>query len=124
MKQRIKIFLASLGLIVSAGFAMSTPALAVNPGFGGCSANPGSAVCRANGTDNVQKILKNVINILLFVVGSVAIILIIVGGIKYTTSAGDSNSVNSAKNTIIYAVVGLVISAMAWAIVNFVLKNI
>ena len=46
------------------------------------------------------------------------------GGIKYTTSAGDTNKVTSAKNTIIYAVIGLIISIMAYAIVNFVIGQI
>ena len=68
--------------------------------------------------------IKSIINILLFIIGAVAVIMIIIGGIKYTTSNGDSNQVTSAKNTIMYAIIGLVVALMAFAIVNFVLKNI
>ena len=50
--------------------------------------------------------------------------MIIIGGIKYVTSNGDSSGVTSAKNTILYAVVGLVVAVMAYTIVNFVLTNV
>lgn len=127
MKQRIKLFLASLGVISATLLPTVMPAgvSAVNPYAvcgGGNSKN--SAVCKAQGTDNVFNVIKSVINILLYVVGVVSVIMIIVGGIRYTTSAGDSNGVSSAKDTIIYAVVGLVVSVMAYAIVNFVLTNL
>ena len=46
--------------------------------------------------------------------------MIIYGGIQYTTSAGDSGKVTNAKNTILYAIVGLIVSILAYAIVNFV----
>lgn len=127
MKQRIKIFLASLGLIGATllPMAATTGVSAVNP-YGACGAanSKNSSVCQAGGTNNVTNVIKSVINILLYVVGTVSVIMIIVGGIRYTTSAGDSNGVSGAKNTIIYAVVGLVVSIMAFAIVNFVLKNL
>jgi hypothetical protein len=122
MKQRIKMVLASLGIIAGVLFPAMVPATthAIDP-FGGCSGNTQSKVCQAKGTDSVTKIMKSVINILLYIIGIVSVILIIVGGLKYITSAGDSNGVNSAKNTILYSVVGLVIAIMAYAIVNFVL---
>jgi hypothetical protein len=47
--------------------------------------------------------------------------MIVIGGIKYTTSNGDSSAITSAKNTILYSVVGLVVAILAFAIVNFVL---
>lgn len=127
MKQQIKIFLASLGLISATllPVAATTGVSAVNP-YGACGAQSAksSSICKAGGTDNITKVLNSVVNILLYVVGTVSVIMIIVGGIRYTTSAGDSNGVSSAKNTIIYAVVGLVVAVMAYAIVNFVLKNL
>jgi heme/copper-type cytochrome/quinol oxidase subunit 2 len=58
------------------------------------------------------------------VAGFVAIIVIVIGGIRYATSAGDSSSVQSAKNTVQYAVVGLVVIIMAAAITDFVIKNV
>jgi hypothetical protein len=57
---------------------------------------------------------------LLFLLGAVAVVMIVIGGMKYTTSNGDSAAITSAKNTILYSVVGLVIAIMAYAIVNFV----
>lgn len=78
----------------------------------------------ANATSSVNKIIKTVINILSFVVGVVSVIMIIIGGLKYVTSGGDSNSISSAKNTILYALVGLVIVALAQVIVMFVLNRV
>lgn len=82
-----------------------------------------SAVCQTN-TDLIGGILKNVINILLFFAGTISVIVIIVGGIRYITSDGDPGSASKAKNTIIYALVGLVIAIMSFAIVNFILSRI
>jgi hypothetical protein len=56
-------------------------------------------------------------------VGFVAVIMIIIGGLKYVTYSGDSSNINSAKNTILYAVVGLVVVALAQIIVKFVLAK-
>lgn len=64
------------------------------------------------------------INVFLFLIGAVSVVMIIFGGFKYVTSAGESSAVSSAKNTILYAVVGLVISVAAYAIVGFVLGSL
>ena len=69
-------------------------------------------------------LVKKVINILLWAIGIISVIMIIIGGIRYATSNGDSTQVTAAKNTIMYAVVGLVIAIFAYAIVNFVLTQI
>ena len=68
--------------------------------------------------------IKTIVNVLLFLLGAIAVIMIIFGGIKYTTSNGDSSQVTSAKNTILYAVVGLVVAILAYAIVNFVISSL
>lgn len=78
--------------------------------------------CDDGGTQ-VSDVIKTVINIMSAVGGIIAVIMIIIGGIKYTTSNGDSNSAASAKNTIIYALVGLVVVAFAQVIVQFVLQR-
>jgi hypothetical protein len=80
----------------------------------GTTADP-KRICTLNDT------LKTIVNTLLFIIGAISVIMIVIGGIKYTTSNGDSSAVTSAKNTILYAVIGLVIALMAYAIVNFVL---
>ena len=63
------------------------------------------------------------LNAVVAVAGLVAVIFIIIGGINYMTSAGDPNKVKKAKDTILYAVIGLVICVLAFAIVNFVITN-
>lgn len=71
----------------------------------------------------IENGIKNVVNVLLYLLGAIAVIMIVVGGIKYTTSNGDSSGVTSAKNTILYSVIGLVVALLAYAIVNFVLAQ-
>ncbi|MDR0591009.1 MAG: pilin [Candidatus Nomurabacteria bacterium] len=72
------------------------------------------------GADGVFTII---INVVLFLVGAISVIMLIYGGIKYTTSAGDTAKVTSAKNTIMYAIVGLIVAILAYAIVNFVVGS-
>ena len=65
---------------------------------------------------------KQVTNTILYIVGIIAVIMLIIGGIRYVTSGGDSKKVTDAKNTVLYAIIGLVISFLAFAIVNFVIS--
>lgn len=74
-------------------------------------------------TSDLQGLLNTVINIFSLVVGVIAVVMIIVGGLRYITSGGDSGKVSAAKTTIIYALVGLVIVALAQLIVHFVLSQ-
>lgn len=69
-------------------------------------------------------IITRVINTILFVVGILSVIMIIYGGIKYSTSGGDAPKVTSAKNTIMYAIIGLIVAILSYAIVNFIIANI
>lgn len=66
-------------------------------------------------------VITTITNTLLFVVGALAVIMIIFGGIRYATSGGNASSVTAAKNTILYAIVGLIIAFLAFALVNWVL---
>lgn len=77
-----------------------------------------------NSNDSVNKIITTVINIFSLIVGVVSVIMIIIGGLRYITSGGDSGNVTNAKNTILYAIVGLVIVALAQIIVHFVLSRV
>jgi hypothetical protein len=89
------------------------------------SATPSSTTSCADtqsGT-NVNSIVTTVINVFSWLVGVVSVIMIIVGGFKYVTSGGESSGVTSAKNTILYAIVGLIIVAISQVIVKFVLSN-
>ena len=69
----------------------------------------------------IDDIITAVINIFSLVVGVVAVIMIIIGGLKYITSGGDSGNITGAKNTILYAIIGLVVVALAQFIVKFVI---
>lgn len=67
-------------------------------------------------------VFKQITNTILYIVGIVAVIMLIIGGIRYVTSGGDSKKVTDAKNTVLYAIIGLVIAFLAYAIVNFVIS--
>lgn len=86
----------------------------------------GSEACQIEGdsVSTVNRILTLVINIFSLVVGVAAVIMIIVGGLRYIISGGDSGNVQSAKNTILYAIIGLVVVALAQFIVKFVLTKV
>jgi hypothetical protein len=71
----------------------------------------------------IKELLKSVIDIFSFVVGFIAVVMIIIGGVKYITSGGDSGNVTGAKNTILYAIIGLVVVALAQLIVRFTLST-
>ena len=66
-------------------------------------------------------VFQTVTNVLLFIIGAVSVIMLIIGGVRYTISQGDSSAVTSAKNTILYAVIGLIVAILAYAVVNFVI---
>jgi hypothetical protein len=117
-----KQLLVVFGIIAGVG-AVALPAqtsYAINV-FNQCSGNSSSAVCKSTG-DSFNTMIKTVINILLYVLGMVAVIMIVIGGIRYTTSNGDAGAVKSAKDTILYSVIGLVVAIMAYSIVNFVVS--
>ena len=92
--------------------------------------NDATKTCK-NGTvvvdcseSSINNLVSQVINILSIVVGIVAVIMMIYGGFRYITSGGDSGNVSSAKNTILFAIVGLVVVALAQIIVKFVLNKV
>ena len=73
--------------------------------------------------DDLPAQIKNITNVLLFILGAIAVIMLIIGGIKYTTSNGDPQSVKSAKDTILYSVIGIVVAILAYAIVSWVVES-
>jgi hypothetical protein len=87
--------------------------------------NPGE--CRVAGTEattRINRVIHTIVNLLSALVGIVAVIMIIVGGFRYITSGGNDTSVTSAKNTILYAIIGLVVVALAQLIVRFTLSKL
>lgn len=81
------------------------------------------AVNDLGGGDSLEltSVIKLIIDVLLYFIGALSVVMIIYGGFKYVTSSGESSAVASAKNTILYAVIGLIVSVLAFGIVNFVI---
>lgn len=122
MKESItkKVNLIRTGALASALSALSAAPVYAQIGDG-IKATEGAADTGAN---DLNAVIRNVINVLLFVVGVAAVIMLIVGGIRYVVSAGDQQAVAGAKNTILYAIVGIVVAVLAYAAVNFVFTTL
>ncbi|MBQ1298639.1 hypothetical protein IIY24_02275 [Candidatus Saccharibacteria bacterium] len=117
------IILVIASLVGFSAFSLS-PAFATNP----CDGNLPETVREANGCegseDKLPGIVINIINAIITVLGIVAVIFIIIGGVQYMTSTGDAPKIKKARDTILYAVIGLAVCVLAFAIVNFVIKDI
>lgn len=77
----------------------------------------------SSGSTGIGKLIRTIINVLSIIIGAVAVIMIIIGGFRYITSGGSAEGTKAARQTIVYAIVGLVIVALAQIIVHFVLNN-
>lgn len=85
----------------------------------------GAAQAKPTGaTDTLPEIFGNIANVLIFLVGAIAVIMLIVGGLRYVISGGDPKNVEGAKNTIFYAIIGIVVAILAYAAVNFVINQL
>lgn len=115
--------LAGLSLALPVATYAATPQEEACTSIGGTYAG-GKCTTTTAGGGTVESLLSNVINLFSIIVGVIAVVMIIVGGLKYITSRGDSSSVSSAKNTILYAVVGLVVAALAQFLVHYVLARV
>ncbi|MDB5182067.1 MAG: hypothetical protein JWP13_830 [Candidatus Saccharibacteria bacterium] len=79
--------------------------------------------CTSGGAD-IDRIIKVALNILSWVAGIAAVIMIVIAGLRYITSGGDSSSIAGAKNALIYALVGVVVVAVSQGLVFFILGNV
>jgi hypothetical protein len=118
----LKTIAASIVLV--AAVALPTAAADVNPKQSLCEGSggtwDGTSCATPLGQPQVVTTFNTVSNILLFLAGAVAVVMIIIGGIRYVTSNGDQNQITGAKNTIMYAVIGVIVTICAYAIINFV----
>ncbi len=108
------------------GVAMMSPAYAADDkGAGQYLPNIGSSSGLVQTTDDqsLMKVVGSIINVVIGIVGVIAVVMMIVGGINFITSQGDTAKVTKARNTILYGVVGLVVALLAFAIVNFVISS-
>lgn len=95
------------------------------------SADPaaaGASCAQANGTSSnlfaQGGVFQTVSSVLIFLVGAVAVIFLIIGGLRYVVSNGNEKNVESAKNTILYAIIGIVVAVVSYALVNFVISSL
>jgi hypothetical protein len=122
MKKLLIYGIATLALVFGLAFMLQAPDVSANALDEACASDPGSVLCDDGEGGSVQAIIAVIVNTLLFIVGIISVIMIIVGGIRYTVSAGDGNAVAAAKATILYAVIGLVVAFASYAIINWVLR--
>lgn len=132
IKRKLRLIVASslmlVPLMVPAAVAAQDCLDGGDGGIGNClqsgaeKTDPGSTGTE-NAGERVNEIIKLVINVFSLIVGVVSVIMIIIGGLKYITSGGEGSNITGAKNTILYAIIGLVVVALAQVIVQFVLEK-
>jgi len=132
MKKSIKTILAGLLVVpvLTLGMTLFTPLLhsvsaePVTGGAAGGAADVRDETQQAETLFGDGGIFTTIVNVALYVIGAVSVLMLIYGGIRYTMSGGDTAAVTAAKNTILYALIGVVVALLAYAIVNFVLQNL
>ena len=123
-KLRVVIATMMIALGIGAVF-VPQPAFAANCSNASDCINQGVSSTGGTGTNkNLSQIIKIIVNVLLFLIGLVSVIMIIIGGFRYVTSNGAPDQAKAARNTIMYAVIGLVIAILAYAIVSFVIARL
>lgn len=106
--------------VLSVAVALPQEVLAVNV----CDGDAASSMYCTNKEEDVNSIIKAVVDLLLMAVAIISVIVIIVGGIFFALANGDSARVAKARNTVLYAVIGLVVSLFSYAIVQFVFNRV
>jgi hypothetical protein len=119
---KLKLAAITIGVLVSmAAVVPAQQALAQSPAEQAQSGVNQVGGNQSGTSGSLTGMIRTGVNILLFITSAIAVVMIIYGGIKYVTSRGEAADVASAKNTILYAVVGLVVAILAYAIVGFVI---
>lgn len=121
MKKILRIVLPILLIVALVG-------LVVVPEASALTLQEGAEAARCDGCPSdlfgEKGAFRQITNTILYIVGIIAVIMLIIGGIRYVVSGGDSKKVTDAKNTVLYAIIGLVIAVFAYAIVNFVITSL
>lgn len=113
--------------LLLATLVLPLSAWAITPGEIGkkaCEANPDALGCNGSTLFGSGSIFNNIVNVIIFVVGALSVFMIVIGGLRYVLSGGDSAGVKSAKDTILYALVGVGVAIFAWTIVTFVIGKV
>lgn len=124
----IKVLLAGMLMVpvLALGMTLAGPATQSVSAVGGIK----EGATAAQGDDQPAElfgkgsIFQLITNTALYVIGAISVLMLIYGGVRYTTSMGNEKDVTAAKNTILYAIVGIIVALMAYAIVNFVLTSL
>jgi hypothetical protein len=130
----MKQFIARIVMVASViGLMIAPVAFSTNAAYAACNDSGTSVLSGVNCAqgDNVKgnlfggsnSLFKVISNTLLFIIGAISVIMLIIGGFRYVVSQGDSTQVTAAKNTILYAVIGIIVALLAYAIVNFVVAQ-
>lgn len=120
----ILLSLASLFLVALAPFQVASAATDPVDVFNGACSGNNAEFCPDSSGDGIFGIIKVVIRVILIIGGIIAVIMIIIGGIRYMTSNGDQADVKAAKDTILYAVIGLIVASGGYAIVTWVVGQL
>jgi Type IV secretion system pilin len=127
MRTKLKLLVAgavlSLSLIAPVSYAATgtSDVFQNNPG---CSSASGTNICGGTSGDGLFAVIRSIIQVLLIAGGVIAVIMIIIGGLRYMTSNGEQAQVKAAKDTILYAIVGLVVTMVAYAIVTWAVGKV
>lgn len=129
----VKVATLIIGIITGINLLYLTPTFAANNSSSGASnvCDSGApqevkdaAGCRGKNANALPSIIQGILSAIIGVAGLVSVVYIIVGGVQYMTSSGDASKTEKAKKTVLYACIGLIICALAFVIVNFVIGNI
>ena len=114
-------------LIITLGILLSTILLPM-PTYGISSVQTGANAAQGNGQPSDlfgdNGIFTTITNTMLFIIGALSVIMLILGGLRYVISGGNAAAITAAKNTILYAIVGLIVALLAYAAINFVLTTL
>ncbi len=117
-------------LLGSATVATTSVVLAANNAFAAFNGGIEEGAEAARGQDHVVDlfgtagVFATITNILLFLIGAIAVIMLIIGGFRYVLSGGNTASVTAAKNTILYAIIGIIVALLAYAAINFIISSL
>lgn len=130
---KVKSIILALAVVLSGAFFISAPVHACDPKTDvQCvpicdeldDQQKQAAGCTVDKDQSISTNLTHIIDAAIAIVGILAVLIIVIAGQRYVVSGGDSAKIKQAKDMILYAVVGLIIASLTWAIMNFVVNNI
>lgn len=125
--RKLGLLLGVVSLVgLGASVASATPVMAADCANGADCLSKGTSGLETGGSNSSdwKSAFKAVTNTLLMLIGAVAVIMLVIGGFRYVISNGEQSQVANAKNTILYAIIGIVVAIFAYAIVNFIIDSL